>query len=335
MYYADKLESLKDIFGSTEVYLEKDSLSVNGRIYPIVDDVIILLEPSQYPSTLRKRIEGLNQKISAMPDFAEGIQFTFGEEWKKFPEIMPEYRQEFSLYFDLVDVSKLKDLRVCDLGCGIGRWSYFLKDSCRELVMVDFSEAIFVARQNLKESNRTLFFMGDLKRLPFRDNFTEFLFCLGVLHHLPTNALAEIRKLKRFAVKLLIYLYYSLDNRPHFFSLLLFFVTALRRVASKIRCPLFRSVFVGLTTVLVYYPLIGLGKLLNIFACGRYVPLYECYNAKGCKRIRQDVYDRFFTPIEQRFSRKEIMALKDTFGEIIVSEAPPYWHFLCIDQKGQ
>ncbi len=329
MFYANKIENLKDIFGTPDITLEPNSLVVNKRIYPIVDDIIVLLDPAQYPNSLRNRIERRDKNSPGVVDFAEDIQFTFGEEWQRFPEILPEHRREFSQYFDLVNILDLKGSRVCDLGCGIGRWSYFLKNSCRELVLVDFSEAIFVARHNLRDVKHALFFMGDLKRLPFKDNFADFLFCLGVLHHLPTNALDEVRRLKRYTSSLLIYLYYSLDNRPLFFRFLLSITTFVRLMVSKIRNHYFRSIFTNLTAIFVYFSMIGLGKIFNLFGPGHYVPLYECYNNKGMKRIRQDVYDRFFTRIEQRFSRKEIMTLKDTFGNIIVSESLPYWHFLC------
>jgi hypothetical protein len=52
------------------------------------------------------------------------------------------------------------------------------------------------------------------------------------------------------------------------------------------------------------------------------IPLCENYAGKTLKRIQQDVYDRFFTRIEQRFSRKEISTLSDTYTEIRFSEPP-------------
>ena len=91
-------------------------------------------------------------KIASLED----IQFTFGSEWLTYPDIMPEHEDEFALYFDLINIPDLKNMRVCDLGCGIGRWSYFLRDKCRELILLDFSEAIFAARKNLKESENAL-----------------------------------------------------------------------------------------------------------------------------------------------------------------------------------
>lgn len=329
MYYANKLDSLKDIFGSDKVFLEKQFLVVDGRVYPVIDDIIVILNYDQYPTALKKRLKPACGDVAArVTDFAEDIQFTFGEEWQRFPKILPEHEYEFRQYFDLVNISDLKDSRVCDLGCGIGRWSYFLRDKCRELVLVDFSEAIFVARKNLIEADNVIFFMGDLKDLPFRDSFADFLFCLGVLHHLPTNALDEVRGLKRYAPVLLIYLYYALDNRAFYFRILLAFATLLRKMMSKTRNPSLRSLLTLAATGL-YVPFISLGRILKPLGISKYIPLYEGYGGKSLERIRQDVYDRFFTRIEQRFSRKQILELGDTFRKVVVSDQLPYWHFVC------
>lgn len=330
MYYADKLQTLRDLFGSHPVRLDAGRLVVEDRVYPIIDDVVILLDASQYPPALRRRLEMVESRPATPPsEFASDIQFTFGEEWQRFPKILPEHAEEFRQYFDLVSWSDLKNARVCDLGCGIGRWSYFLQDKCRELVLIDFSEAIFVARRNLASAPHALFFMGDLRKLPFRRPFADFLFSLGVLHHLPTPALDEVRALRKYAPRLLIYLYYALDNRPLYFRALLAAVTGLRLVAARIRSAFFRDLFTWVGAVGLYLPLVLLGALLRPLGWSRYVPLYDTYRGKGLKRIRQDVYDRFFTRIEQRVSRKDILALQDTFPHVVVSDQLPYWHFLC------
>jgi hypothetical protein len=77
-----------------------------------------------------------------------------------------------------------------------------------------------------------------------------------------------------------------------------------------------------------YLPFIILGSILRPLGKSQLVPLYEAYHGKTLERIRQDVYDRFFTRIEQRFTKKEIMTLKDAFSNVIVSNQLPYWHFL-------
>ena len=81
---------------------------------------------------------------------------------------------------------------------------------------------------------------------------------------------------------------------------------------------------------LLYIPTIIVGKILSMLGINASkVPFYSVYGHMNLGRIRQDVYDRFFTRIEQRISKKEILKLSDTFSEIIVSENLPYWHFLC------
>jgi SAM-dependent methyltransferase len=331
LYYDGKTESLKDLFGASVVSVEARKVLVDGREYPVLDDVIILLPPGQRPEWVRKRLAGRADETGAVEPggFARDIQFTFGEEWRLFPGILPEHEEEFLQYFDLVDITNLADARVCDLGCGIGRWSHFLKDRCRELVLLDFSEAIFVARENLRDVPNALFFLGDLRRMPFRDDFADFLFSLGVLHHLPTGALEEVRALSRCAPAILIFLYYALDNRPGYWRSLLSAVTRVRLALSRTEDPRLRSAATWVLTFGMYLPLIGLGNALRPAGLSRHVPLYDFYHGKSLRRIRQDVYDRFFTRIEQRFRRDQILGLGDTFRRITVSEHPPYWHFLC------
>lgn len=328
MYYQNKIESLKDIFGK-EVFLKDDFLEVENKRYPIINDVIVLLPEGQYTDFVKNELKIKEDIENSKTDFAYDIQYTFGKEWKQYNEILSEHKEEFLQYFDLVPLDTLRNLRICDLGCGNGRWSYFLKDVCKEIILVDFSDSIFVARKNLKDAPNCLFFMADLKNLPFRDDFCEFLFCLGVLHHLPTPSLDEVCNLKRFSPLLLIYLYYSLDNRPIYFSFILKIVTFLRKWLSKKKNPVFREIFSSFGTFFFYLPLIFLGELLKPLKLSNYVPLYETYHGKSIKRIKQDVYDRFFTSIEQRVSKKEILKLKDIFTSINVSENKPYWHFLC------
>jgi SAM-dependent methyltransferase len=329
-----KLESLRDIFGRQDVLLDEDAVRVGNTVYPIVDDVIILLDESQYSPGLRERLRrppGTGSPVRAdrdAPEFAPDIQFTFGEEWQEFPEILPEHREEFEHYFDVVDVDSLRDVRVCDLGCGIGRWSSFLQGRCRELVLVDFSDAIFVARRNLADADNALFFMGDLKRLPFRDDFADFILCLGVLHHLPTSVLDEVRRIGRYAPQVLIYLYYALDNRPAHYRKLLGGATAVRTTLSRITNARARAALTWALAAGVYLPLVGIGYMLRPFGLASHVPLWDFYRDKSVLRIRQDVYDRFFTRIEQRVSRDQILGLSDTYSSITVSEQVPYWHFL-------
>ena len=327
-YYADKIDMLRDIFGAISVELQPGGIVVDGNSHPIVDDVIILLDPVHWPQTLAQRIAAPSHTSTGDGDFATDIQSTFGLEWQAFPEILAEHEREFYQYLDIVDLESLRGKRIADLGCGIGRWSHFLKDIANQMVLVDFSEAIFVARRNLADADGTIFLMADLLRLPLRKDFADFAYCLGVAHHLPIDAIQAVRLIGNFTSRSLIYLYSALDGHPLHYRIMMVPVDALRRMACQISNETCRSAFAWLATLALYLPLIAVGHLLRPFGLSRFVPLFDFYNGKSLLRIRQDAYDRFFTAIEQRVTRADIASLSSDFSCVEISPNIPMWHFV-------
>ena len=330
-YYQDKTATLRDIFGVASVEVHHDGLLLDGRFLPVVDDVIVALDADRVPPHLRSRLpDGRSTEgVAASTPFSADIQYTFGEEWKAHSKLLDDHTATFESYFDLIDLDGLAERRIADLGCGMGRWSHFVAPRCREIVLVDFSEAIFVARENLRDAGNAVFVMADVLDLPFADDAFDLVYCLGVLHHLPVDALDALRRLSRLAPRHLAYLYYSLDNRPAYFRWLLGPVTAVRKRLAGVRSPRTRAALTSVIAAGVYAPLAGLGSLLRPVGLSRFVPLADAYVGSSMASLRQDTYDRFFTGIEQRFSRKEILTLTDTFGSVTVSDGFPYWHFRC------
>lgn len=328
-YYDDKRAALADLFGVDDVAVGDDELRVADRCYPIVDDVIVLSPPDRWPPEIAARLGHGTGQTSADAKFAADVQRSFGAEWQTYCEILPEHAAEFDRYFDLVDLAALSDQRLCDLGCGSGRFSHFVAPHCRQLVLCDFSVAIFAARRNLQPHRHCLFFLADLTALPFRDDCCDLVFCLGVLHHLPTPCLEAVRGLRRLAPELLVYLYYALDNRPPHFRWLLRAVTAARVQLCRVEDERFRRRFAAAGARLLYRPLVRLGQALEPLGLQHQVPLYDGYRGQSTARIEQDVYDRFFTRIEQRVTRAEIAGLADAFCSVEIATGAPYWHFLC------
>lgn len=317
-YYDDKIATLQEIFGENDVEVKPQTIRCGPTLYPVVDDVIILLPPAQRPDSLEK------SSLSA-PD----IQRTFGAEWRTYGNVLAEHENEFTRYFDLVDLNDLSEKRVADLGCGSGRWSHYLFSQCREIVLVDFSEAIFVARENLRNAKNALFFMGDVSALPFCPDFCDFLFSVGVLHHLPLPCLEVVRSFRPLAPRQLFFLYYAFDNRPVHYRILLAMVTAIRQVTCRIENPFLRKLISKVFLWTGYLPLVQLGRCLKPLGWSSHVPLYDFYHDRTLARIEQDVYDRFFTRIEQRVTRKQVSGLEDTYSRVTISDQLPYWHFLC------
>lgn len=316
-YYADKGNVLARLFGG-DIELTADAVVVNGQPYRVLDDVIVVLPPEHSPG----------QRAQASEEFAPGVQRTFGDQWQEYSEVTHEHREEFGQYFDVVDLPSLNRAVVADLGCGSGRYAACAAPHCGSLVLVDFSEAIFVARRNLAAHPNAIFVMGDLLDLPFADNAFDFVYTLGVLHHLPVPALDALRRIRPLTPRMLVYLYYALDNRPWYFRGMLAIADALRRSLCGLRSRRGRAASVWLITLGLYWPLSRVGALLAPIGLDRHVPLAEFYRGKSLRRLRQDAHDRFLTPIEQRFSRRQIEQLANDHWDVVVSDHLPYWHFL-------
>jgi SAM-dependent methyltransferase len=297
-----------------EVVADDGHVRIGRHAYRIDRDVVLLDDRTVCDSTQRGT--------------GEDVRRSFSEEWQTYGSILPEHDEEFAAYFDIVDLASLRDSLVVDLGCGSGRWSAKLAPHVGTIALVDFSDAIFVARENLSDAPNAVFFRGDVTNLPFVDDSVDFLFSLGVLHHLDRPCLPVARDLMRLGPRGLFYLYYGLDNRPDYYRKLLAVVTASRRSLGRVKSEKSRRRISRALALAVYRPMVGIGALADKAGVNAPVPLYDSYKGKSVDRIEQDAYDRFFTSIEQRVSRQEIEECFAGVGEVTVSESEPFWHFM-------
>src|SRR5215471_12308530 len=166
----------------------------------------------------------------------------FGKEWGRFTqrEMSDAERAEvFSKYFSLIDWSR-KPSRALDMGCGSGRWDILVAPLVAQLVAADASpEALLVARRNVELPNVS-FVEATAETLPFPDGYFDFIFSLGVLHHVPDTQGAIASLVKKLAPggRLLLYLYYAFDNRPLWFKGLWRLSDAIRHLVSVLPFPL-------------------------------------------------------------------------------------------------
>ena len=296
------------------VHFHADVVTVGNRRFQLDRGVILLDEQEVHLETERGTVEDVRR--------------SFSEEWRSYGTLMPEHELEFAAYFDLLDINSLKDSVVVDLGCGSGRWSSKLAQHCRIIVLVDFSDAIFVAKENMANADNAIFFRGDVTNLPFADSSVDLLFSLGVLHHLDQPCLPIARHLMRLGPQGLFYLYYALDNRPWYFKSLLQGVTGIRSAMGRVKSERARRRISRALAVCVYRPMVGLGRAVERLGLNSPVPLSETYRRKSIDRIEQDAYDRFFTSIEQRVSREDIERAFSPEWRVTFSEREPFWHFL-------
>lgn len=250
----------------------------------------------------------------------------FGKEWNKFSQeglSSAERLQIFDKYFSLIDFSK-KPARALDMGCGSGRWDVLVAPLVGELVAADASaEALEVAKRNVTAPNVS-FAECTPDTLPYPDMYFDLIFSLGVLHHLP-DTLAAIHSLARKLApggRLLLYLYYSFDNRPAWFRGIWRLSDFFRRVISRFPF-VWRYAASQMIALCVYWPLAR---------TARYLPVPESwplkfYADRSFYVMRTDALDRFGTRLEQRFSKQQIVMMLDSacLENIRFSESGPYW----------
>lgn len=259
---------------------------------------------------------------------------SFGDEWKSFHEFSrSEIERIGDSYFDIVPPHILNaNIKAIDFGCGSGRWTLYIHNKVGAIAAVDPSDAIYSASKVLENVPNAFLYQASIDNLPFPDNYFDFGFSLGVLHHIPDTKKAMkdcVAKIKPGGY-FLVYLYYSLDNRGCFFKLLFHISNFFRKLISKLPGKLKRFTC-DVLAIFFYMPFVGLSRLLKLLGVKKKIrskiPLH-IYEDASFYIIRNDSLDRFGTPLEQRFSRKQIREMMEHAGlsEITFSENLPFWH---------
>ena len=292
----------------------------------------------QYNQKESRVVNFNNKKVSCFYSSSAKIDKktvqSFGEEWQKFSSFSEaEIKNIGDEYFDIVDESILNSNSiVLDMGCGSGRWSKYLAPNVKFIEAIDPSDAIFSATKLLSNVNNIRTTQASSDNIPFNDETFDFVFSLGVLHHIPetqTALIDTVKKVKKGG-HVLIYLYYNLDNRGVLYkalfklsSVIRYIVAALPKWAKHIVCD-----FIAIT---VYMPLILVSRIVQKMIPNKStyqkLPL-AYYVGKSFNVIRNDALDRFGTPLEQRFSKKKIKQMMEKAGlrDINFSNNSPYWH---------
>ena len=90
-----------------------------------------------------------------MKNYYKDVVEGFGEEWTKFNYSnlsIEEQKKILNSYFkifpwDLIDKNKSVGI---DIGCGSGRWAYFISEKTYKLILLDASNAALeIAKKNL------------------------------------------------------------------------------------------------------------------------------------------------------------------------------------------
>ena len=237
---------------------------------------------------------------------------SFGYEWTHFNDWQPS-GETFGDYFSNFDLEWLRGRTVLDAGCGMGRHARQIAPFADTVVAVDFSSAINQAARNVADRPNVQCVQGDLTRLPVADDSFDFVFSMGVLHHIAdtTSTLRGLVRALKPGGRMRLYLYW---RRTGVAGALLSVVTFARRFTTRLPFPALRVLcwllsVILMSVVILPYRLLALAgvNVKDTWPLAIYMkyPFNVLYN---------DQFDRFSAPIEKRYSADEVRLLLESVG---------------------
>ena len=258
--------------------------------------------------------DGIPRFVATPEDeMARRTQASFGYEWTEFSDWQPSGEVNFLDYFEGAPLASLRDATVLDAGCGMGRHATQMASHAGHVVAVDFSAAIEQARRNAAGRGNVDCVQADLTDMPFADGTFDYVYSIGVLHHLADTpgAIRRVVEKAKIGGRVRIYLYWK---RSGVSGVLLRGVTLARRLTTRLPFPVLKGLswVLGMAlmagVVLPYRAMTWAGARVHqgwpLFVYTKY-PFNVLYN---------DQFDRFSAPIEQRFSPEEVKRMAEDAG---------------------
>lgn len=268
--------------------------------FPIREDV-----PRMLLSPLR---EALLEGAPETDDPQIRTARSFGFEWTRFPEMYSEWQRSFLNYMQPHHAEFFSGKKVLDAGCGTGRFAYYAAKYGAEVWAIDLGQAVMVARHNTESVGKVQVVQADLHQPPFAPESFDFIYSIGVLHHLPDpeRAFQKLLTYLKPDGEVQIYLYWKPEGQP-IKRALLAIVAAARAITTRLpHAAVYLLAFPAALAALIFFvwpyrilKKIGLKDLAEKLPMKQYAyfPFRVCIN---------DQLDRFSAPIENRYTRKEV-----------------------------
>lgn len=251
---------------------------------------------------------------------------SFGYQWTVFDKMHDEFEMNFLNYIFPISRLFFGGKLGLDAGCGFGRHVYYAAQFGAEIIGMDLSEACEVAYKNTKKFSKVHIIQGDIYHPPFKENQFDFVYSIGVLHHLPSPR-KGFESLLRFVKKngaMFIWVY-SKKRR-----VINAFLECFRSITNKIPfnalyqlCFLFSIIdwsFIGA------YKLLSRNKIMQIILNPIIPARIKVYSQYPYQVCFADWFDRLSVPIRFYYSRKDMIRwfTENKLKNVIISPTGKY-----------
>jgi SAM-dependent methyltransferase len=237
----------------------------------------------------------LDKPARAAATLAAGSPERFGYEWHNYAELRPEYEEQFRRWTALLQPDDWRGRRFLDVGCGMGRNSYWpMSYGAAGGLAIDVDDrSLAAARRTLAPFPSVRVEMRSAYDIGCRDEF-DLVYAIGVIHHLqePEPALAQMVTAAKPGGRVLIWVY-GLENNRWIVALL-----------DPLRKALFARLPVGLVHHMALYPAAILWLLLRLGA-GR-IAYFRMLRQFTFRHLRAIVFDQMLPKIAHYWPRATV-----------------------------
>lgn len=297
-----------------------------GASYPIVNTIPRMLRDASdlfpgFVERYRDRLgarAGAGASCSSVPAYDAVIVKTrksFGYQWTTFSEMVCDFRENFWNYLYPATPESFRGRLGLDAGCGFGRHIFHAASCGAEMVGIDLSQAIDATYENTKQFKNVHLVQADIYALPFAPGTFDFVYSIGVLHHLPdppkgVQALVGVLKPQGL---FLLWLYSSTRSISNFF------LELVRRLTTRLPHPLVNALsFLGAVVdqyaFILPYQIVrhlpGAGRLADKLA----PPRIRMYSRYPFQVLHADWFDRLAAPVRYYYSEAEVRAILSGAG---------------------